>query len=130
MCYILIPKKESTKEKERLYMLILQKCVMTIQKLILINPWLFQIIEKASWVINMILLIFFLFIYIIMMAGLKMKNRLMQQERVKKESVDLSDMPLLKGDDDEKVKKKKRIKNFNSKQIINKTSNTISTNNS
>ena len=39
-------------------------------------------------------------------------------------------MPLLKGDDDEKVKKKKRIKNFNSKQIINKTSNTISTNNS
>ena len=65
-----------------------------------------------------------------MMAGLKMKNRLMQQERVKKESVDLSDMPLLKGDDDEKVKKKKRIKNFNSKQIINKTSNTISTNNS
>ena len=41
-----------------------------------------------------------------MMAGLKMKNRLMQPQRVK--SIDLSDMPLLKGDDDEKVKQKEK----------------------
>ena len=43
----------------------------------------------------------------------------------KKESVYSSDMPPLEGD---KVVKEGRIKNFNSKQIINQTSNTISTN--
>ena len=43
----------------------------------------------------------------------------------KKESVYLSDMPPLEGDEEVK---EGRIKIFNSKQIINETSNTISTN--
>ena len=47
----------------------------------------------------------------------------------KEESVDLSDMSPLEGDEEE-VKKRKRINKFNSKQIINKTSDLISTNKS
>ena len=55
-----------------------------------------------------------------------MKNQLIRKERsIKLESVDLSDIPPLEGY--EKVKEgKKNI--FNSKQIINQTSNIISTN--
>ena len=30
----------------------LQKCIVNIQKLILINTWLFQIMKKEVWVIN------------------------------------------------------------------------------
>ena len=45
----------------------------------------------------------------------------------KEESADLNDMPPLEGDEEE-VKKKKRIKIFNSKQIINQTYHIISKN--
>ena len=44
--------------------------------------------KKVSWVIiNMILLIYFLLIRVIMITGLKMKNRLIQKERVVKKNL-------------------------------------------
>ena len=61
------------------------------------------------------------------MSGLKVKNLLikLQEKAIKKEFVDLSVIPPLKGDE-----VKKRIENFNSKKIINYTHNIISTNKS
>ena len=41
-------------------MIMVQKCIIFIQKLTLINAWLFKIIKRESWVMNMILLIYFL----------------------------------------------------------------------
>ena len=44
--------------------------------------------KKSNWVIiNMILLIYFLLIRVIMITGLKMKNRLIQKERVVKKNL-------------------------------------------
>ena len=63
-------------------MIMLQNYVMSIYKSILMNTRLFQMLKNESWVINMILLIYFLK-HIIVMSGLKMKNQLMQlQEKV------------------------------------------------
>ena len=41
-------------------MIMVQKCIIFIQKLTLINAWLCKIIKRESWVMNMILLIYFL----------------------------------------------------------------------
>ena len=63
-------------------MIMLQNYVMSIYKSILMNTRLFQMLKNESWVINMILLIYYLK-HIIVMSGLKMKNQLMQlQEKV------------------------------------------------
>ena len=80
----------------------LQNYTMSIQKTVLMNTRLFQMLKKESWVINMIQLIYFLN-NIIMISGIKMKNRLIRQE-----FVNLSDMPPLGGD--EEVKEGKGLK--------------------
>ena len=91
----------------------LQNYVMVCYKSILINTWIFQKIKKVSWVINMILLIWFLK-HIIMTSGLKMKSRLIKQNwlieknGLIKKSVDVSGTPPLEGD--EEVKEGKRLK--------------------
>ena len=65
----------------------LEKCIISIQKVIFINTWVCQIIKKKqSWIINMILLIYF-FKHINMVTGLEMKNRLIQQEKVAKKNL-------------------------------------------
>ena len=61
-------------------MIMLQNYTMSIQKVILLNTRLFQMLKNESWVINMIL---YILKRIIMMSGLKIKNRLIQfQEKV------------------------------------------------
>ena len=63
-------------------MIMLPNYIMSIYKSILMNTRLFQMLKNEIWVINMILLIYFLK-HIIVMSGLKMKNQLMQlQEKV------------------------------------------------
>ena len=63
-------------------MIMLPNYIMSIYKSILMNTMLFQMLKNEIWVINMILLIYFLK-HIIVMSGLKMKNQLMQlQEKV------------------------------------------------
>ena len=70
------------------------KYTMSIYKSILMNTSLFQMLRKKIWIINMILLIYFMK-HMITIFGLKMKNWLMQF-KIKK-NLELSDMPLLEG---------------------------------
>ena len=70
------------------------KYTMSIYKSILMNTSLFQMLRKKIWIINMILLIYFMK-HMIMIFGLKMKNWLMQF-KIKK-NLELSDMLLLEG---------------------------------
>ena len=81
----------------------LQNYTMSMQKSILVNKRLFKILKKESWGMNITLLIYFLK-YIIIMSGLKMKNRLVQLQKKsdKDEFVDLSGMPTLEGDEEVK----------------------------
>ena len=80
-----------------------QNYTMSMQKSILVNKRLFKILKKESWGMNITLLIYFLK-YIIIMSGLKMKNRLVQLQKKsdKDEFVDLSGMPTLEGDEEVK----------------------------
>ena len=103
--------------------MMIQNYTMGIYKSILINTRLFQMLRKLCWVINMILFIYFQ-THITTMSGLKMKNRLMQlQEKVVKKNLQI----YLKCQEQEEVKERKR-KILTPKQIINQTSNIISTN--
>ena len=79
----------------------LQTYTMSIQKFILMNTRLFQMLKKERWVINMILLTYFLK-HINIMSGLKIKNRLIKhQEKVIKTDMQIYfDMPPLEGDDE------------------------------
>ena len=110
-------------------MIMLQNYTLSIKKSILMNTSFFQIkdqkrelckffqIKTESCVISMILLVYFLK-HKIMMSGLKMKTRLIQQEKViKKESVDLSDMPPLEGDEEE-VKEGKELKTLTPNKLL------------
>ena len=67
-------------------------------------------LKKESWIIDMILLIYFLK-HVLIMSGLKMKKPTDTTSRNidKDKSVDLSDMPTLEGD--EEVKEGKGLKN-------------------
>ena len=67
-------------------------------------------LKKESWIIDMILLIYFLK-HVLVMSGLKMKKPTDTTSRNidKDKSVDLSDMPTLEGD--EEVKEGKGLKN-------------------
>ena len=67
-------------------------------------------LKKESWIIDMILLIYFLK-HVLIMSGLKMKKPTDTTSRNidKDKSVDLSDMPTLEGD--EEVKEGKELKN-------------------
>ena len=67
-------------------------------------------LKKESWIIDMILLIYFLK-HVLVMSGLKMKKPTDTTSRNidKDKSVDLSDMPTLEGD--EEVKEGKELKN-------------------
>ena len=60
-----------------------------------IITWLFLIIRKVSCIISMILLIYFLLIHVILIAGLKMTDK-------KEKSIHLSDMPPLESDEEVK----------------------------
>ena len=103
--------------------MMIQNYTMGIYKSILINTRLFQMLRKLCWVINMILFIYFQ-THITTMSGLKMKNRLMQlQEKVVKKNLQI----YLKCQEQGEVKKRKR-KILTAKQIVNQTSNIISTN--
>ena len=74
------------------------------------NTGLFQMLKKESWIIDMILLIYFLK-HVLIMSGLKMKKPtdITSRNIDKDKSVDLSDMPTLEGD--EEVKEGKELKN-------------------
>ena len=103
--------------------MMIQNYTMGIYKSILINTRLFQMLRKLCWVINMILFIY-LQTHITTMSGLKMNNRLIQvQEKVVKKNLQI----YLKCQEQEEVKERKR-KILTPKQIINQTSNIISTN--
>ena len=67
-------------------------------------------LKKESWIIDMILLIYFLK-HVLVMSGLKMKKPTDTTSRNidKDKSVDLSDIPTLEGD--EEVKEGKGLKN-------------------
>ena len=103
--------------------MMIQNYTMGIYKSILINTRLFQMLRKLCWVINMILFIY-LQTHITTMSGLKMNNRLIQvQEKVVKKNLQI----YLKCQEQGEVKKRKR-KILTAKQIVNQTSNIISTN--
>ena len=59
--------------------------------------WLFQIIKKENWVINMIPLIYFLLIIIILMTGLKIKKL---TDTTRKNYKEESNMPPIEGDEE------------------------------
>ena len=73
-------------------MIKLQKFVMTWS-----ITWLFQIIKKENWVINMIPLIYFLLIIIILTTGLKIKKL---TDTTRKNYKEESNMPPIEGDEE------------------------------
>ena len=68
-------------------MMMLQKCIMSIQKLILINTWFFQIVKKKLRNRYDPVNLFLVNTYNYDMTDLKNKNRLMQQEKLIKKNL-------------------------------------------
>ena len=78
--YRLIPKIESAKE---------EKAIVFDDASEMYNEYLKTFSDQymASWVISMMLLIYFLLMHILMITGLKIKNRLIRQEKVIKKNL-------------------------------------------